>query len=128
MCESDLDDLITSKVSSNRSVLATLANDIGLIGLLPVHSHAVLVREDRDSLERQLVGGTEDADGDLAAVGDEDLLQVHDAAVCAQARVHRVGDVVGVAVGVGRAILVVVGAIGHDAGPVACRVGRHGCV
>ena len=81
MCESDLDDLITSKVSSNRSVLATLANDIGLIGLLPVHSHAVLVREDRDSLERQLVGGTEDTDGNFTTVGDKDLLKLHDGRV-----------------------------------------------
>ena len=128
MCESDLDDLVTSKVSSNRSVLATLANHISLIGLLPVHAHAVLVREDSNSLEGQLVGGTEDTDGDLAAVGDEDLLEVHDAAVGAQTRVDGVGGVVGLAVGVWSAILVVVGTVGHDGGPVGCRVFRHGCV
>ena len=128
MCKSDLDNLITSKVRSNRSVLATLANHISLIGLLSVHAHAVLVREDSHGLEGQLVGGTEDTDGNLAAVGDEDLLEVHDAAVGAQARVDGVGGVVGLAVGVWSAILVVVGTVGHDGGPVGCRVGRHGCV
>ena len=128
MCESDLDDLVTSKVSSNRSVLATLANDIGLIGLLPVHPHAVLVGEDGNGLERQLVGGSEDADGDLAAVGDEELLDVHDAAVGTQTRVDGVGGLVGVTIGVRRAVLVVVGAVGHDGRPVACRVFGHDCV
>ena len=128
MCKSDLDNLVTSKVRSNRSVLATLANHISLIGLLSVHAHAVLVREDGNRLEGQLVGGTEDTDGDLAAVGDEDLLEVHDAAVGAQTRVDGVGGVVGLAVGVWSAILVVVGTVGHNGGPVGCRVGRHGCV
>ena len=128
MCKSDLDNLVTSKVGSNRSVLATLANHISLIGLLPVHAHAVLVREDGNSLEGQLVGGTEDTDGNLAAVGDEDLLEVHDAAVGAQTRVDGVGDVVSLAFGVWGAILVVVGTVGHDGGPVGRRVGRHGCV
>lgn len=128
MCESDLDNLVTSKVRSNRSVLATLANHISLIGLLSVHAHAVLVREDGNRLEGQLVGGTEDTDGNLAAVGDEDLLEVHDAAVGAQTRVDGVGGVVSLAVGVWSAILVVVGTVGHDGGPVGCRVGRHGCV
>ena len=128
MCKSDLDNLVTSKVRSNRSVLATLANHISLIGLLSVHAHAVLVREDGYGLEGQLVGGTEDTDGDLAAVGDEDLLEVHDAAVGAQARVDGVGGVVSLAVGVWSAIFVVVGTVGHDGGPVGCRVFRHGCV
>jgi len=128
MCKSDLDDLVTSKVGSNRSVLATLANNVGLVGLLPVHAHAVLVREDGNSLEGQLVGGTEDTDGDLAAVGHEDLLEVHDAAVRAETRVHRVGGGVSLAVGVWGAILVVVSTVGHDGGPVACRVVGHGCV
>jgi hypothetical protein len=127
MCKSDLDNLVTSKVRSNRSVLATLANNISLVGLLSVHAHAVLVREDGNSLERQLVGGTEDADGDFAAVGYKDLLEVHDAAVGAQTRVHGVGGGVSLAVGVWSAILVVVGSVGHDGGPVACRVVRHGC-
>ena len=75
MCKRNLDDLVTSKVRSNRSVLATLANDISLVGILSVHAHAVLVREDGNGLKRQLVGGTEDADGDLAAVGHEDLAE-----------------------------------------------------
>ena len=70
MCKSNLDNLITSKISSNRSVLATLANHISLVGLLSVHAHAVLVREDGHGLERQLVGGTEDSDGDLSSDGD----------------------------------------------------------
>jgi hypothetical protein len=36
---------------------------------------AVLVREDRDGLGAELGGGTERPDGDLTAVGDEDLAE-----------------------------------------------------
>ena len=43
--------------------------------LVAMHRKPVLVREQGDGLHGQLVGGAEDADGDLAAVGDHDLLE-----------------------------------------------------
>lgn len=33
MLQGNLDDLVTSKIRANRRVLATLANDIGFVGL-----------------------------------------------------------------------------------------------
>lgn len=33
----DLDDLVASKVGSNGRELASLSDDIGLVGFLPVH-------------------------------------------------------------------------------------------
>lgn len=124
----DLDDLVSGEICSHRCILPSLSNDIGFISLLSVHAESVLMTVDSDGLEGKLVGGTEDTDGNLAAVGDEDLLEVHDAAVGAQTRVDGVGDVVSLAFGVWGAILVVVGTVGHDGGPVGRRVGRHGCV
>jgi hypothetical protein len=66
----DLDDLVAGQVSTDGRVLAAGADLVGLVGLLPVHAEAVLVTVDRDCVQRQLVGCPEDADGDLAAVGD----------------------------------------------------------
>lgn len=112
--ESDLDDLVAGQIGTHRGVLSSLANDVGFVGLcsrvisflrargegdprcskqpltLPVHAQPVLVAEDGNGVERQLVGGSEDANGDLAAVGDQQLLQVHDGAVGADV-VHRLG-------------------------------------
>ena len=112
--EGDLDDLVAGEIGTHRGVLSSLANDVGLVGLcsrrisflharrergsgcserpltLPVHAQPVLVAEDSNGVERQLVGGSEDANGDLAAVGDQQLLQVHDGAVGADV-VHRLG-------------------------------------
>jgi hypothetical protein len=52
-----------------------LADLVGLVGLEDVLGLAVLVREDGDGLGAELGGGSERADGDLAAVGDEDLAE-----------------------------------------------------
>ena len=51
-----------------------LADLVGLVGLQPVQRVAVLVREHRDGLRAEFVRGTERPDGDLTAVGDQDLL------------------------------------------------------
>jgi hypothetical protein len=66
----DLDDLVASQISPNGRVLAAGADLVGLVSLLPVHAEAVLMTVDGDCVERQLVGCAEDADGNLAAVGD----------------------------------------------------------
>jgi hypothetical protein len=108
--DSDLDDLVASQVSPNGRVLATGADLVGLVSLLPVHAEAVLMTVDCDCVERQLVGCAEDADGDFAAVGDwrlsdnvgsftraigrgqrtQQLLQLHNGAARSQVMVHRV--------------------------------------
>ena len=66
----DLDDLVAGEVSTDGGVLPALPDLVGLIGLLPVHAEAVLMTVDCDCVQRQLVGGTEDSDGDLSSVGD----------------------------------------------------------
>lgn len=91
MLQSNLNNLVSGKIRTHGRILASLPNHIRLVGLLPVHGQAVLVAEDCHGLERQLVCGTEDTDGDLASVGDEQLLHLHDGAVGTQALVHRVG-------------------------------------
>lgn len=68
VCLCDLDDLVASQVGSDRRVLSTLSNDIGFVGLLPVHGQTVLVTEDCHGLEGELVGGTEDSNGNFSAV------------------------------------------------------------
>ena len=55
--------------------LAGLADAVGLVGLEAVQGEAVFVRVDGDGADAQLVGRAEDADGDLAAVGDEQFLE-----------------------------------------------------
>jgi len=68
--EGNLDDLVGGEVGADGRVLAAGANLVGLVGLLAMHAEAVLMAVDGDGVQRQLVGGAEDADGDLAAVGD----------------------------------------------------------
>lgn len=109
----NLDNLLLGEVGLHRRVLSPLANDIGLISLLPVHRETVLVTVDRDSLEGELVGSTEDTDWDFTSVGDEDLVQLHDGAVGSQASVDGVGMLVSVAVGVRRAELVAAAVLSH---------------
>ncbi len=50
---------------------------VGLVRLEPVEGELVLLGEDRHGGAAELVGGAEDADGDLRAVGDEDLGDRH---------------------------------------------------
>lgn len=103
----DLDDLVGRQVRAHGRVLAPLADDIGLIRLLAMHRQPVFVTVHRHRLERQLVRGAEDADGNLAAVGHEDLLELHDGAVGAQPLVDRVGVRVRLAIFVRRAVLAI---------------------
>ena len=70
MLKSNLDDLISSKISCHRCILAPLANDIGLVCLLPVHAESVFIAEDCDRLQGQLVCGTEDSNGDFSSIGN----------------------------------------------------------
>jgi hypothetical protein len=60
--EGNFDDLVTGQVSSNGRVLSTLANDIGFVGLLPVHAESVFITEYGDGVQGKLVGSTEDSD------------------------------------------------------------------
>ena len=53
---------------------AGLADAVGLVGFEAVQGEAILVGVQRDGANAQLMRGAEDADGDLAAVGDEQLL------------------------------------------------------
>src|SRR5690606_13365200 len=50
---------------------------IGLVGLEAVQRQLVFLGKDRDGLEAELVGGAKHANGDLAAIGDEDFLDGH---------------------------------------------------
>ena len=51
MLFSNLNDLVSSQVGTNWRVLATLANDIGLVSLLSVHTHAILMTVDGDGVQ-----------------------------------------------------------------------------
>ena len=53
--------------------LARLADQVGLVRLEAVQGVAVFVRVDRDRANAQFVGRAEDANGDFAAIGDEQL-------------------------------------------------------
>lgn len=71
-------DLVLSEVGLYRSVLSTLANHVGLVSFLTVHTQSILVAVDGYGLEGQLVGCTEDSDRDLASIGYHDLVELHD--------------------------------------------------
>ena len=64
------DDLVDVEVGAYR--VAGLADPVGLVGFRAVLAAAVLVGEDGHRLGSQLGGSAEGADGDLAAVGDQD--------------------------------------------------------
>ena len=65
------DDAGDVEVGADR--LAGLADAVGLVGLEAVQGEAVFVRVDGDGADAQFVGGAKDADGDFAAVGDQQL-------------------------------------------------------
>lgn len=67
MLDSNLDNLIGSQVGSDWCVLATLADDIGLISLLPVHTQSVLITVYGDCLKGELVRGSEDTNWDFSS-------------------------------------------------------------
>lgn len=57
-----------------------------------MHAESVLVREKGNSLHGELVGGTEDTDGNLASISNHDLLEDVIGLACGRAtdRVDRV--------------------------------------
>lgn len=68
--DSNFDDLVGSQVGLDWPVLSRLANDVGFVGLLPVHTESILATVDGDGLQRQFVGRAEDANGNFTTVGD----------------------------------------------------------
>ena len=85
----DVDDGVAVEVGADGRVLAALADHVGLVGLLAVHAQPVLVAEDGDGVHGELVGGAEDAHGDLAAVGHEQLVVLaHHAAAGSDSAIH----------------------------------------
>jgi hypothetical protein len=49
--EGNLDDLIAREVCAHGCVLAPVSDLVGLVGLLPVHAEAVLMRVDRHGVQ-----------------------------------------------------------------------------
>ena len=68
------DDRLDVQIAADR--LAGLADLVRLVGLEPVHREPVFVRVDRHGADAQLVGRAKDPDGDLAAVGDQQLAKL----------------------------------------------------
>ena len=66
----DAEDVVDLEVGLDRAL--ALADQIGLVGLEAVQREAVLLGVDRDGADAELVGGAQHADGDFAAVGDEE--------------------------------------------------------
>jgi hypothetical protein len=64
-----LDDVLDVQIRLER--LARFAYGVGLVRLEPVERVPVLVRVHRHGADAQLVSAAKDADGDLAAIGDE---------------------------------------------------------
>jgi hypothetical protein len=67
----DPDHLVDVEIGLDR--ILALADQIALVRLEAVEREAVFVGVDTDRLDRQLVGGADHANGDLAAVGDQQL-------------------------------------------------------
>src|SRR5206468_1597808 len=65
------DDAGDVEVSADR--LAGLADQIRLVGLEAVQREAVFMGVDRDRADAQLMSRAEDANGDFAAIGDQQL-------------------------------------------------------
>ena len=93
MGNSNLDDLVSCKVGTDRRILASRANHVCFVRLLSVHAETVFITEDGDGLKGELVGGTENTDGDFASVGNEDLVELHDGRVGSESVVDRVLEV-----------------------------------
>ncbi|OIQ64915.1 hypothetical protein GALL_535320 [mine drainage metagenome] len=70
----DADDFGDAEIGRNRA--EPLTDPIGLIRLEAVEGKLVLFGIDGDGFLAKLVGGTHDADGDLATVGDQDFAEV----------------------------------------------------
>ena len=70
-CLASGDDAVDVEIRPER--LAGRADAIRLIRLEAVQGEAVFMRVDGDGADAQLMGRAKDANGDLAAVGDEKL-------------------------------------------------------
>ena len=66
----DADDVVDIEVGLDRRLAG--ADEIALVRLHPVQREAVFLRVDRDRADAQLGRRAHDADGDLAAVGDQE--------------------------------------------------------
>jgi hypothetical protein len=55
MVERNLDNLIASKVGADWGILATLADNVGLVGFLPMHAKSVLITENCNRLQGEFV-------------------------------------------------------------------------
>ena len=67
--EGQPDNALNVEISPDRAFAA--AHDVSLVGLESVDGEAVFLRVDRNGPHMELVGGPENTDGDLAAVGHE---------------------------------------------------------
>jgi len=68
--DAGLDDLVDQQIGLGRRRRADMH---GLVGHLHMQGVLVGVRINRDGLDAHLAGGLDDAAGDLAAIGDQDL-------------------------------------------------------
>ena len=66
----DADDVVDVEVGRDRFLAG--ADQVGLVGLEAVQGEAVFVGVDGDGADAQFAGGAQDADGDFAAVGDQE--------------------------------------------------------
>ena len=73
-CLGDLDDLLNIKVSVDRPFLRVQL--IGLVGLGAEESVFIFLGKDGNRGDTQLVQCTENADGNLAAVGNHDFFKL----------------------------------------------------
>ena len=99
------DDAVDVEIGADR--LAGLADPVGLVGLEAVQGEAILVRVDGHGADAQLMGRAEDANGDLAAIGDQQLPERprdrscgrslrHERSWLATELIHPPGELVGV--------------------------------
>ena len=70
MLKRNFDDFIAGQVCSDGSVLASVSNLVGLVGLLPMHAEAVLMAVDSDCMEGQLMGSTENTYRNFSTIGN----------------------------------------------------------
>jgi hypothetical protein len=68
----DVDDVVAAQV---RVARRRRADGVGFVGQTDVQRRAIGLGVDRHRLHPELAASTDDADGDLASVGDQDLLE-----------------------------------------------------
>src|SRR5262249_23657310 len=68
VCESNPDYFISSQVRSHWGVPASLADLVCLVCLLTVQGQSILIAVDSDSIKRELMGGSKDANWDFSGV------------------------------------------------------------